>query len=60
MFTVIVVTDIYYLGGVSEKQISELPLLSTCSLEQSFEIIVHPLIYISTLAVMLCVLSEFF
>lgn len=47
-------------GGVSEKQVSELPLLSTCSLEQSFEIIVHPFIYISTLAVMLCVLSEFF
>lgn len=49
-----------FFWGVSDKQISELPLLSTCSLAQSFEIIVHPWIHISTLAVKLCISSEFF
>lgn len=44
----IIVIDIYYFWWLSEKHISEISLFNACSSEQCFEIIVHPMICIST------------
>lgn len=53
-------TDSYYFGGLSDKQIIDTPLFTTSSLGQCFETVDHPLIYISPLAVQLCIPNEFF